>query len=448
MFDYRYNGLPNMLTAQMPFMSQNMLAPMPEQTQPIDPMATGSVPPVQQPIQAPQGDMNYFPPAPDANRAPITQQDYQASLSHLQPQGVPSPAPAQSGRSGGFDMGTAAAFLQGLGRGNGVLSAIGGGLGAVEERKQGNQTVNLLMARGVPEAEAQIVARNPQAAIQVLQNLQKGADPKTALELQKLGYETEKARRDATAPIKPNLINAGDGNIYNADSQSWMTAPNGSMKKPSAVQEYEYAKGQGFPGTFQDWEASKKGGMSLQVDPETGAISFQQGGNIKPMTEGQSKDTTYATRAAGALPILDQYGSALTSIAEQVGGSVPVVGNYAKTPEYQQAENAGLEFLQAILRKDTGAAITKEETQEYGRVYLPQPGDSAELLAQKQIARSRALNALEAGMTPQSMLAKERALKKTDSSGNANQMKAGHVEDGYRFKGGDPANPQNWEKAN
>lgn len=448
MFDYRFNGLPNMLTAQMPLMPQNMLMTGQAQQPQIDPTTTGAIPQPQQTMPVPQEDTSYFPPAPDANRAPITQQDYQASLSHLQPPQVvqQQAAPAQQNTQSGGGMQQIAAFLQGLGRGNGVLSAIGGGLGAVQEQKQQNQTISYLTQRGIPEGEAQILSQSPQAVVQVLQNLRKGVDPKTALELQKLGYETEKARRDATAPIKPNLINAGDGNIYNADSQSWMTAPNGSMKKPSAVQEYEYAKGQGFPGTFQDWEASKKGGMSLQVDPETGAISFQQGGNIKPMTEGQSKDTTYATRAAGALPILDQYGSALTSITEQVGGSVPVVGNYAKTPEYQQAENAGLEFLQAILRKDTGAAITKEETQEYGRVYLPQPGDSAELLAQKQIARSRALNALEAGMTPQSMLAKERALKKTDSSGNANQMKAGHVEDGYRFKGGDPANPQNWEK--
>ena len=183
--------------------------------------------------------------------------------------------------------------------------------------------------------------------------------------------------------------------------------------KPSAVQEYEYAKAQGFPGTFQDWEASKKGGMSLQVDPATGQVTFQQGANIKPLTEGQSKDATYSTRAEGALPIIDSMGEALTSLPQSMGAGLPVVGNYTKTKEYQQAEQAGNEFLQALLRKDTGAAITSNEMAEYGSVYLPRPGDGPELLEQKKQSRRRALAAMKAGMTPQAILAQERALIST-----------------------------------
>lgn len=179
-------------------------------------------------------------------------------------------------------------------------------------------------------------------------------------------------------------------------------------KPPAGIQEYEYAKAQGFPGTFQDWEASKRGGMSLQTNPD-GTITFQQG-NIKPMTEAQSKDTVYATRAEGALPIIDNLGNALTSLPETMAGGVPVVGNYAKSPEFQQAQQAGLEFLQAILRKDTGAAITAEETASYGQTYLPRPGDSPEVLGQKKQSRRRALDAIKAGMPPQAILAQEKAL--------------------------------------
>lgn len=219
MFDYRFNGLPNMLTARMPLMPQNMLSPMAQQPpqQQIDPTATAAIPQPMPPVpaQVPQGDLNYFPPQPDANAPPITPQDYQASLSLLQPQSAPQqpqqPARAGSGASGGMDMGTVAAFLQGLGRGNGVLSAIGGGLGAVQERKQKNQTVKYLTSRGIPEGEAQLLAQSPQATFQVLQNMRKGGDPKAMLELQKLGLEVENLRNPQIKPttLMQNLSAAG-----------------------------------------------------------------------------------------------------------------------------------------------------------------------------------------------------------------------------------------------
>ena len=93
-----------------------------------------------------------------------------------------------------------------------------------------------------------------------------------------------------------------------------------------------------------------------------------------------------------------------------MAGGVPVVGNYAKSPEFQQAQQAGREFLAAILRKDTGAAITAEETARYGQTYLPRPGDSPQVLEQKKQSRRRALDAIKAGMPPQAILAQEKAL--------------------------------------
>lgn len=241
---------------------------------------------------------------------------------------------------------------------------------------------------------------------QEMEKQQQASDPMRQLQMQKLQSEVA-----AMQNPQGEQFTLGEGQVrYDAKGNPIARGAEKAPAKPTAIQVYEYAKEQGFKGTLYDYEASKKGGMSLQVDPATGAVTFQQGANIKPMTEGQSKDTVYATRAEGALPLLDKFGDALTSLPQSLGGNIPGVGNYAKSPEYQQAEQAGNEFLQAILRKDTGAAITSQEMAEYGATYLPRPGDSPEVLAQKRSSRQRAIAAINAGMTPQSILAKEKAL--------------------------------------
>lgn len=153
--------------------------------------------------------------------------------------------------------------------------------------------------------------------------------------------------------------------------------------------------------------APKEQPTGMSVTLADGTV-IQQGG--KALTEGQSKDSVYFTRASGAIPKLDQYGEALTEITGRIGSATEKAGgNFIKSREYQLAEQAGLEFLQAILRKDTGAAITKEEQSEYGRVYLPQPGDSAELLDQKKASRARALAAIRLGLPPDAIINAERA---------------------------------------
>jgi len=188
-------------------------------------------------------------------------------------------------------------------------------------------------------------------------------------------------------------------------------------KAPSSVQEYQYAKSQGFTGSFMDYQASKKGNGITWTDAE--GNTFQIGGSSKPLTEGQSKDTVFSTRAAGALPYVDAGEAALADPREVGKDKLPLVGNYLTSNDYQVASSAGKEFLQALLRKDTGAAIQPFEIAEYGSVYLPQPGDTPERLAYKKEARHRAVAAIEAGMPAQAIVAQERALSTPGASGGA-----------------------------
>ena len=162
-------------------------------------------------------------------------------------------------------------------------------------------------------------------------------------------------------------------------------------------------------------------GMVIESDGQGGFRMVQGAGaaaaGAKPFTEGQSKDIVFATRAEGALASLDPIAKALTSRGEVAADWLPMgLGGGMQTDEYQVAKTAGDEFLQAILRKDTGAAITTQEQALYGETYLPRPGDSPARLQYKQEARKRAVEALKGGMSPAQIIAQEKALEKAGAA--------------------------------
>lgn len=214
------------------------------------------------------------------------------------------------------------------------------------------------------------------------------------------------------------LINAGDGNIYDPSTGEWITAPSSAEPPLTDTQRnlsWRAEQAGLVPGTPEYAEFMRSGGqgggMALSVGPD-GAVQFTQGGaGGKPLTEAQSKDTLYATRATGALPQIDALEQSLLSFGEYAAGNLPMgLGNYLRSEDYQVASNAGKEFLASILRKDTGAAVTPSEEQLYGDIFLPRPGDKPATLDRKRQARTLALEAIKAGMPPQAIENMARAL--------------------------------------
>nr|WP_313216083.1 hypothetical protein [Stenotrophomonas geniculata] len=130
------------------------------------------------------------------------------------------------------------------------------------------------------------------------------------------------------------------------------------------------------------------------------------------LTEGQGKDIVYFSRGRDSNALLQKFGDNLLMTQGNQGArgildsalrGLPFVGdsglvNGLISSDRQQAQQAAAEFLSAILRKDTGAAITKQEFDIYGPMYLPMPGDSAETLEQKAVARQGALEGIKAGL--------------------------------------------------
>lgn len=217
-------------------------------------------------------------------------------------------------------------------------------------------------------------------------------------------------RREEAKRAQANSDRAYGLNVRQFDETKRMHDAQLAAASPDLVDIYDENTGQPYKARYnpQTGKFDRVGGVkapngtSLEVGPD-GQVTFTQGMG-KPLTEGQSKDVGYATRMADAVPIIDQMGEKLLSFGENVGGRVPLVGNYLKSAEYQQAEQAAGQWRQAFLRKDSGATITPQETADTNQLYIPQPGDKPELLRQKAKARRTATLAVKIGLPPKAVM--------------------------------------------
>ena len=133
--------------------------------------------------------------------------------------------------------------------------------------------------------------------------------------------------------------------------------------------------------------------MLVQQDKQ-GNISPVQGygpktGASKPLTDSQAKALGFGARmqeADKALQGLEQKGVTQPSIARQITGDTPFIGaaaNAMSSPDQQTVEQVQRDFANAILRRESGAAISASEFDNAKRQYFAQPGDSKEVRAVK-----------------------------------------------------------------
>jgi len=123
----------------------------------------------------------------------------------------------------------------------------------------------------------------------------------------------------------------------------------------------------------------------------------------KPPTEGQAKALLFGSRmqiADDALNELAGQGHLTPSYAKQGADAIPTwaggriasaAANAFASPQEQQIEQAQRDFINAVLRRESGAAIGKDEFTNAAQQYFPQPGDSPEVRRQKAINRQTAI---------------------------------------------------------
>jgi hypothetical protein len=128
------------------------------------------------------------------------------------------------------------------------------------------------------------------------------------------------------------------------------------------------------------------------VDMQTGEVISNLGGpGQKPQTQAQTVAQGYADRAREADAIVTQYGDQFTGLTSYLGQSLP---NFFKSSERQQYEQAQRNFVNAILRPESGAVISDTEFDNAKKQYFPMPGDGEAVIAQKAQNRQTKINNL------------------------------------------------------
>lgn len=119
------------------------------------------------------------------------------------------------------------------------------------------------------------------------------------------------------------------------------------------------------------------------------------------MTEGQANASLYATRMQEADKVINnlegKYNRTWLAARQAVGdGMAGTVANSRLPAEAQQVDQAQRDFINAVLRRESGAVISPEEFSNARRQYFPQPGDSDEVVRQKAANRRTAIEGIRA----------------------------------------------------
>jgi hypothetical protein len=119
------------------------------------------------------------------------------------------------------------------------------------------------------------------------------------------------------------------------------------------------------------------------------------------LTNDQANAGLYADRMRASNSILERpeisgAGMGIAGTAQRLATDfIPGgLGNNLVTKEFQQLDQAQRDFINAVLRRESGAVISEPEFTNARRQYFPQPGDSPEVLAQKARNRQTAIEGI------------------------------------------------------
>lgn len=174
--------------------------------------------------------------------------------------------------------------------------------------------------------------------------------------------------------------------LYGKRGQRQETGRTPYQSPTSAMQEYEFAKSQGYTGSLTDFKTliARSGATTIQLPSESertaGFLVQRLQGGLQSLAEAIGMDKSAASP------------NMLGEAVQKFTGS-EMLKNLVIPEQRQKVEAAQLEVLDSALTLGTGAAYTREQLEGYRRSYFPQQGDKPEVVADKQRRLNNLLSA-------------------------------------------------------
>ena len=239
-------------------------------------------------------------------------------------------------------------------------------------------------------------------AIQLAQSAQaaRQGDPEAALKLEKLSLEVENLRNPQT---KPNIINAGDGQLYDASTGQWMQSPSPQGGNTDVARRAESASEFGLSPDDPAYRSYVLTGKMPRED-QAPLTATDKKAILEADEMVQSNDTTIqmlrsvlAPGADGGLSLNDRAGSGATANAQSWMARNDPTGLFddSKGEATTELQNVVLGQALSSLKATFGAAPTEGER----KILVDLQASTDKTPAERKLIIDRAVAAAERRLT-------------------------------------------------
>lgn len=242
--------------------------------------------------------------------------------------------------------------------------------------------------------------------VKTIGTMTKGINPET---IYKEAAETERNTYSQDS--------ATNRTVYTVDQQAETARQSRELQAYLAEQKAQLSSNEFTQKVMPDGRVllfNKQGQWKPVLDTNGKPMISKPSAADKPLNESQANALMYGKRMQTANKILESLEAKNDTWDIKGGNLLARVIPKAGSEDFKKYEQAKRNFINAVLRKESGAAIGKDEFESADKQYFPQVGDSEAVIKQKAANRRQVTNTMLSNVGPKGEAAKKDKPVKTN----------------------------------